>query len=91
MNKLRVCLSAWAQVRLDPQVFLDGFDLEEILVPSEPCNCLYSNLNIFYWILASLRICDFLAFGLQAVFASTFCNGLIADSASMNLNIVKAV
>jgi hypothetical protein len=51
-------------VRLDRQVFLDGFDLGEILVPFEPCNCSYSNLNIFYWILVSLRICDFLAFGL---------------------------
>jgi hypothetical protein len=51
-------------VRLDRLVFLDGFDLGEILVPFEPCNCSYSNLNIFYWILVSLRICDFLAFGL---------------------------
>jgi hypothetical protein len=46
-------------VRLDPQVFLDGFDLEEILVLSEPCNYSYSSLNIFYWIPFSLRICVF--------------------------------
>jgi hypothetical protein len=46
-------------MRLDPQVFLDGFDLEEILVLFEPCNYSYSSLNIFDWIPVSLRICVF--------------------------------
>jgi hypothetical protein len=46
-------------VRLDPQVFLDGFDLEEILVLSEPCTCSYSSLIIFDWIPVFLRICIF--------------------------------